>query len=153
MEERVIANSTDDLLKAVQSVEFVIWQRMQTMSAAYSRLLNVQTSREALEALAEVMLLARDLEKQIRQILDTWGCPPELVKDIRQFTDNNLDNIFNNAMHFYNRFLHAATQEHKTKELTRLYYLLKHVAEVAEATPVDRYTDKVKRIKSDITDF
>jgi hypothetical protein len=137
----------DELLKNVQSVEQVIWDRMQMISLAYGTLLNVATGREALEALANIMLTARDLERQIRTILDACGCPPELVKDIRRFTDKNLDNIWNNAFHFYNRFLHAQTPSDKVKELTRLYYLLKDVAEVAQATRADRYATGVKGVK------
>lgn len=151
--ENLIHSPAEDLQKAAASVEFVIWERMTTISRAYLTLCNVETGTEALQALAQVMLVARDLTEQIRVILDKWNCPPELIHNVGQYTQDNLDNLWNNCWHFYNRFLHAKTPAHKTKELTRLYYLIKDVAAIAEVTPANRYTDGFKRMKSFIEEF
>jgi len=125
---------------------------MELMSHAYVTLMNVANGKEALEALGTLMAVSRELAELIRRILVEWECPPGLIRPGNHFTQANLDNIWNSAHHFYNRFLHAKTKESKIKELSRLYFLLLDVTEVAMVTKTERYTTGVKKVKSVIAE-
>lgn len=157
-----VSKAAGETVKSVQSVEQVVQERIELISRAYMALMNVTTSKEALECLGEVGLVATDLERQLRRILDACGVPPQLIRQITPeqikrinekksahdlSQDHNLDTIWNHAMYCYQRFLHAPTPEFKVKELTSLYYLLKDVAAIALETPADRYASGVKRVK------
>jgi hypothetical protein len=154
--------AVSETLKSVQSVEQVVAERIELISRAYMQLMNVGTSKEALECLGQIGLVSQDLERQIRRILDACGVPPQLIRKISPeqikkinekksdhdlSQDHNLDTIWNHAVYCYQRFLHAQTPEFKVKELTSLYYLLKDVAAIALETPADRYATGVKRVK------
>jgi hypothetical protein len=149
----LIKPETAEILKNVQSVDQIVMERMTIICEAYGRLLNVSTGKEALEALGQIVLIGTDLERQLRIILDKCGVAPELNKNINQFTQPNLDHIWNNCFHFYNRFLHAENPNDKVKELTRLYHLLIDVVAVALETKTERYITGVKRIKSTIEEL
>jgi hypothetical protein len=152
-ESNLISTPAAEIVKRVVSVNHIVFERMEHMSRAYSTLLNVTTGKEVLESLAQIMIGAKDLAELIRAILDKCGCPPSLVKDPTKFAGKTLDHLWNNAYHFYNRFMHAQSPEDKVKELTRLYYFLKEVEEVALITKADHYTTGVKRKKEAIEEF
>jgi hypothetical protein len=152
-------------IQVVVSVEQVVRERIDLITHAYNRLMNITTAKEALECLGQIGLVAQDLEKQLRLILNAANVPTEFIRrispeDIKRINekksghelsqDHNLDTIWNHAMYCYQRFLHAPTPEFKMKELTSLYYLLKDVAAIALETPADRYTNSVKRVKSSV---
>jgi hypothetical protein len=152
-EKLLIKPETTELVKRVESVDQLVQEYMTIISHAYSTLLNVTTGKEALESLGQIVLVGTDLGRQLKIILDKCGVPPELHKNINQFTQPNLDHIWNNCMHFYQRFLHAQNPDDKIKELTRFYNLLKDVVAVAVETKTERYTTGVKRIKSVTQEF
>lgn len=132
-----------ELVALAQSVEYKLFCDLDRINKAYMALCNAQrgTYKEAREALSEMRASSRDMERQIKQILMVQTGQPEQVftaKRLDALTQDNLDSKYMNAEHFYLRYLHCAA-EHKIKNLTSLYYLIRDVAELAEITPVYRY--------------
>jgi hypothetical protein len=145
-------DKVEKIIDVTTTNEYVIGQRMELMSHAYVTLMNVSSPRETIEALGTIMSLSKELSGLIGRILHEWECPPGLIRPGNHFTEANLDNIWNSCHHFYNRFLHAPNKEQKIKELSRLYFLLLDVSEVAMVTKTERYTTGVKKVKSVIAE-
>jgi hypothetical protein len=164
-EKQTLKEQAIEVVKHVISVDDIIEERMNLIANAYSELLNVTTAKVALEYLGQMTLVARELEEQLRKILDIAGCPVQLIRKITpeeikainnrpgvaEFSrEHNLDTLWNHAVYCYQRFQHAPTPQAKILELTSLFYLIKNVEEIALVTPVDRYISKVKKVKATI---
>lgn len=138
-----LAPGSIDAIKAVESIEFKVYQKIERLNQAFLILCNGPSLAQAKEALGDMRTTAADLEKTIRTILNTWQVPPALVTNVSRFTQDTLESKYLNLTQFYLRFLHAQSHQHKCVELTRLYYLIKDVAEISLVTKAERYAREV----------
>lgn len=138
------SHSPDELLKAINSSEYLIWRHIQRLSAYYMELTNAKNYPQAIDAIKSFRVAASDLEDVLRDLLYRGGCPVGLIlnvnaKALKLWNRQVMDGLWMNSSQFYQRFLHAKTQEGKVKELTAFYYLVKDLSDCAQETKVDEY--------------
>lgn len=127
-----------NLLDALNSVEYVLFKHVNGIMESYFRLCNSQSLKEAADSLRDINLKAIDLEAQVKQILNAWGCPPAKILNVGARTYDTLDSKLLNMSHFYNRYAYSRP-EGKAKELTAFYYLIKDALDISVETKPEHY--------------
>jgi hypothetical protein len=138
----------DELIKAAQSVEYLVWVDIERIGKGYTELTNAASAEAAKTALKELKLSAADLEKKVREILYRWGAPDALILNLNKIalrisTVDALSGLYLNVQQFYLRFLHCKGQAAKVKNLTALYYLIRDLAECSIEMKSENYRREI----------
>ncbi len=128
----------EQLLNALNSVEYAVYRHIHNANQAYIFLTNAESYEQAQDNLKMLQLSTKDALKQIERVLYVWGCPTDKIINVNKYTQDNMDNLWINTMHFYRRFL-SASRENKAKELTALYFLVRDLAAIAETVKAEAY--------------
>lgn len=142
-----IISSNPSVTDWLLSVEYRLFVHLKRIQDAYHQLINSQvngvTYSEALQFLKELQLASKDMTQAIREELNTNGIPPQEVRNVenkmQMFT---IDYIFVCVTHYYQRLLHCPA-EHKLKNLSALFYLVKDLADISVETPISRFYKEI----------
>lgn len=143
----------NDIIKAIDSVEYAIWQHLQRIGASYLELTNAVDYAASKDALKSFKAAAKDLERVVFNLLKNGNCPDVLIlnvtdKALKLWTLKQLDGLWMNAMQFYQRFCHSQTQEGKVKELTSFYYLIQAMSDCALEVKASEYYGGANALRS-----